>query len=75
MSRTGCCDDNAVMERFFWSLQHEWTKHAEYADLEEARLSVFRDIETFSNSERLHQTLNDQSPDQFESNHTRQLAG
>ncbi len=75
MSRTGCCYDNAVMERFFWSLKHEWTKHEEYADLEEARLSVFRYIETFYNSERLHQTLNYQSPSQFESNHTRQLAG
>ena len=27
MSRTGCCYDNAVVERFFWSLKHEWTKH------------------------------------------------
>ena len=38
MSRTGCCYDNAVMARFFWSLKHEWTKH---------------DIETFYNSHRL----------------------
>jgi putative transposase len=75
MSRAGCCYDNAVMERFFWSLKHEWTKHEDYADLDEARRSVFRYIETFYNSERLHQTLNYQSPDQFESNHTRQLAG
>lgn len=75
MSRTGCCYDNAVMERFFWSLKHEWTKHEEYADLEETRLSVFRYIETFYNSERLHQTLNYQSPDQFESKYSQQLAG
>jgi putative transposase len=75
MSRTGCCYDNAVMERFFWSLKYEWTKHEEYADLEDVRLSVFRYIEIFYNSERLHQTLNYQSPDQFESNHTRLLAG
>jgi len=27
MSRTACCYDNAVMERFFWSLKHEWTNH------------------------------------------------
>ena len=45
------------------------------AALEDARLSVFRYIETFYNSERLHQTLNYQSPAQFESNHARQLAG
>ena len=75
MSRTACCYDNAAMERFFWSLKHEWTKHEEYADLQEARLSVFRYIETFYNSERLHQTLNYHSPDQFESNYARQLAG
>lgn len=74
MSRTGCCYDNAVMERFFWSLKHEWTKHEKYADLTEARLSVFRYIETFYNSKRLHQTLNYQCPDQFERIYAQQLA-
>ena len=74
MSRTGCCYDNAVMERFFWSLKHEWTKHESYADLAEARLSVFRYIETFYNSTRLHQTLNYQTPNQFEKQHTQHLA-
>jgi putative transposase len=39
MSRTGCCYDNAVAERFSWSLKHEWTKFADYADVEEAKLS------------------------------------
>lgn len=42
MSRTGCCYDNAVAERFFWSLQHEWTKHQQLTDLQHARLSVFK---------------------------------
>ena len=51
MSRRGCCYDNAVMERFFWSLKHEWTNHERFANLEEARLSVFRYIETFYNSD------------------------
>ena len=69
MSRTGCCYDNAVMERFFWSLKHEWTHHEDYADLESARLSVFKYIETFYNSVRLHQTLGYQSPDQYEADH------
>ena len=66
MSRRGCCYDNAVMERFFWSLKHEWTNHEQFANLEEARLSVFRYIETFYNPVRLHETLNYLSPDQFE---------
>lgn len=66
MSRTGCCYDNAVMERFFWSLKHEWTNHDQFAMLEDARLSVFRYIETFYNPERLHQTLGYQSPNTFE---------
>jgi hypothetical protein len=27
LSRTGCCYDKAAMERFVWSLKHEWTNH------------------------------------------------
>ena len=65
-SRRGCCYDNAVMERFFWSLKHEWTNHERFANLEEARLSVFRYIEMFYNSERIHETLNYLSPDTYE---------
>jgi putative transposase len=66
MSRTGNCYDNAVMERFFWSLKHEWTKHESFENLEEARLSVFKYIETFYNRERIHQTLGYKTPDQHE---------
>ncbi len=69
MSRTGCCYDNAVMERFFWSLKHEWTNHENFYNLADARLSVFRYIETFYNPERLHQTLGYLSPNQFEAEH------
>ena len=66
MSRSGCCYDNAVMERFFWSLKHEWTNHQRFANLEEARLSVFKYIETFYNPIRLHETLHYLSPDTYE---------
>lgn len=74
MSRTGCCYDNAVMERFFWSLKHEWTKFDTFADINEARLSVFRYIETFYNPTRIHQTLGYKSPNQFEAEHESKLA-
>lgn len=66
MSRTGECYDNAVMERFFWSLKNEWTNHEEFVDEAAARMSVFKYIETFYNSERIHQTLGYKTPNQFE---------
>jgi len=69
MSRTGNCYDNAVMERFFWSLKHEWTKHESFDNLQEAKLSVFKYIETFYNRVRIHQTLGYKSPDQYEADH------
>lgn len=69
MSRTGCCYDNAAMERFFWSLKHEWTNHRQFNDLEHARLSVFKYIETFYNTVRIHQTLGYLSPNQYEAEH------
>ncbi len=57
------------MERFFWSLKHEWTKHECFADLEAARLSVFKYVELFYNPLRLHQTLGYKSPNQYEADH------
>lgn len=74
MSRTGCCYDNAVMERFFWSLKHEWTKFETFADINQARTCVFQYIETFYNSKRIHQTLGYQTPDEFEALHRTKLA-
>jgi putative transposase len=74
MSRRGDCYDNAVMERFFWSLKYEWTNHDEYGNLQDARLSVFKYIETFYNSVRTHQTLGYLSPDQYEAENAPALA-
>jgi putative transposase len=69
MSRRGNCYDNAVAERFFWSLKHEWTKHELFDNLEEARLSVFKYIDIFYNRQRLHQTLGYKTPEEFEADH------
>jgi putative transposase len=69
MSCSGSCYDNAAMERFFWSLKHEWTNHESFYELADARLSVFKYIETLYNPVPLHQTLNYQSPNQFEADH------
>ena len=69
MSRKGCCYDNAVCERFFWSLKHEWTNHRSYDDLADTRRSVFQYIELFYNRNRLHQALEYVSPEAFEADH------
>ena len=74
MSSTGCCYDNAAMERFFWSLKNEWTKHENYRNIDDVRQSVFRYIETFYNNHRLHQTLGYQSPSQFEQSYNHGVA-
>ena len=62
------------MERFFWSLKHEWTKFARFADIEDARISVFEYIETFYNTKRIHQTLGYKTPQEFEAKHQSKLA-
>lgn len=74
MSRTGCCYDNAVMERFFWSLKHEWTKFESFDNITQARRCVFEYIETFYNSKRIHQTLGYRTPDEFEELYQAKLA-
>lgn len=66
MSRTGNCYDNAVAERFFWSLKYEWTNHRLYTNLESLRVSVFNYIEMFYNERRRHETLEYVSPNEYE---------
>jgi putative transposase len=63
-----------VAERFFWSLNHEWTKHDTFHDLEAARLSVFKYVEIFYNPVRLHQFFGYKSPEAFETEYAPVLA-
>ncbi len=74
MSRPGSCHDNAVAERFFWSLKYEWTNHVTLTNLEDARRCVFEYIVTFYNSKRIHQALGYRTPDQFEADHAPAVA-
>ncbi|WP_197525319.1 IS3 family transposase [Pseudobythopirellula maris] len=55
--------------RIFWSIKHEGTNWRSYTTMEDARLSVFKYIETFYNPRRRRQTLGYKSPDQFEAEH------
>jgi transposase InsO family protein len=66
MSRKGNCYDNAVVESFFSSLKNEGTDHETFPDRDHARVALFAYIELFYNRQRVHATLDYQSPDQYE---------
>ena len=66
MSRKRDCWDNAVAESFFANLKNELIYWYHFKTREEAKSAIFNYIEIFYNRQRLHQTLNYQSPEQFE---------
>jgi putative transposase len=66
MSRKGDCWDNAVAESFFATLKRERVFHRRYRTRNEARRDIFQYIEVFYNRVRLHSTLGNLSPAQFE---------
>ena len=66
MSGAGDCYDNAVIESFWSNLKKELVFHCQFETLEEARLAVFDYIEVFYNRKRIHTTLGDVSPAEFE---------
>jgi len=68
MSRRGNCYDNAAMESFFHSLKVEQVHHDDYRTRDEARSAIFDYIEIFYNRQRMHSTIDYQSPVAFEEN-------
>lgn len=66
MSRKGNCWDNAVSESFFGTLKQELVHHEKYENLNDARMSLFKYIEAFYNSKRLHSKLGFKSPNEYE---------
>ncbi len=66
MSRKGNCYDNAVVESFFSSLKNEGTDHGTFPDRDHARSALFAYIDLFYNRQRVHATLDYQSPEQYE---------
>ena len=66
MSSTGNCYDNAITESFFPTLKTELVYHERYETYDEARKSIFKYIEIFYNRNRIHSTLGDVSPHEYE---------
>ena len=67
MSSSGDCYDNAVAESFFSSLKNELTYKNVFNSRNQARTEIFKYIEIFYNRQRMHQSLNYLTPEQFES--------
>jgi len=66
MSRKGDCWDNAVAESFFKTLKSELIYHRKFANRESAKLEVFRYIEGFYHSKRIHSALGYKTPNEME---------
>jgi putative transposase len=74
MSRKGDCWDNAVVESFNATIKTELIHRTKWVTREEARAAVYKWIETWYNSKRLHSTLGYRSPDDFESDEKQSAA-
>lgn len=66
MGSVGDCDDNALCESFFATLECELLDRVTLRTPREARLVVFDFIEGFYNPRRRHSALDDESPITFE---------
>jgi len=74
MSRKGNCWDNAVAESFFATIKAELISRHRWQNNRQLRDALFDYIEVFYNRQRLHSTLNYETPAQAEHNHHAALA-
>ncbi len=65
MSSVGACFDNAVVERFFGSLKNEWLLNVVHLTRETMKMDVDEYIRYY-NHERLHTTLGNSTPINYE---------
>lgn len=66
MSRKGNCYDNATMESFWATLKKDLKIIKPFKTREEARIIVFKYIETFYNRFRIHTSIGNMSPYEYE---------
>lgn len=66
MGSKGCAYDNSAAESFFATLKKDLIHRQSWPTKEEARRAIFDYIEVFYNRKRLHSTLGNLSPEEFE---------
>ncbi len=69
-SRKGNPYDNAMMESFYRTLKRELVSGRKFESREEAKKEVFKFIELYYNSVRMHSALGYASPREFEERHS-----
>ena len=65
-SRKGNPYDNALMESFYRTIKRELIQDARYESPEQAQKEIFKYIEIYYNTKRIHSSLGYISPSQFE---------
>jgi len=66
MGRRGDAYDNAPIESVISTIKNELVNRSRFTTRDQARLAVFDYIETFYNPRRLHSSLGNRSPDDYE---------
>ena len=69
VDRTGVCWDNAAAESFLGTLKKELVNRDNYRTRHQARLSTRYWIEAWYNPRRLHSTIGQQPPNEWEDNY------
>ena len=70
MGSVADCYDNAMCESFFATLECELIERRRFANRVEAKMAVFRFIESWYNPRRRHSALGYKSPVNFEAKHS-----
>ncbi len=65
-SRRGNPYDNAVMESFFKTIKRELINDSKYLNREQAQQDIFKYIEMYYNTERIHSSLDYMTPIEYE---------
>jgi len=66
MNRKGNCYDNACAESFFANLKKDIIHGVRFATRAEAKTKIVEYIEMFYNCTRIHSSIGDMSPIEFE---------
>lgn len=66
MSRKENTYENVLIESFYKTIKRELINDAQFRDIDQAQMEIFKYIATYYNTKRIHSALGYQSPKDFE---------